>query len=120
LRHVLPAACAVLLLIQLGGCAVTVGENGRANTYTKGQWIKKQAHQDTEKRALAARVVKALEDDPLLRQADIQARVAGHAVTLTGTLYDAAVYRHAIKVVQGVKGVKAVNSRIELRLDQEK
>ncbi|HET7675095.1 MAG TPA: BON domain-containing protein, partial [Gammaproteobacteria bacterium] len=86
--------------------------------YTTGGWVKHQAEVSNSERALASKVVAALTQDPVLRDADINVRVHGSIVTLTGQVFDLATYQHAIEVVQGVEGVRSVVSRIELDISK--
>lgn len=118
IRAGLPVACAAALLLPLGGCVLAIGGNGDSGpeTYTAGEWIQKQARASNQERALASRVAEALADDPLLNEADIEFRVNGNIVTLSGTIYSLATYQHAIEVVRKVDGVDTVTSRIELNV----
>jgi osmotically-inducible protein OsmY len=119
LKGAIPVALAVSSLL-LGGCVVALGSgHGKPKTSTRGQYIKKQNRLSHKKRALIARVLHAINNDPLLNGTDLDARVTGHMVTLTGKLYDFATLEHAIKVVKGVKGVQSVVSRVEITVDNQ-
>jgi osmotically-inducible protein OsmY len=119
LKPVLPVALAALSLL-LGGCVVALGGgHEKPKTSTRGQYIKKQNRLSHKKRALIARVLHAINTDPLLKDADLDARVTGHIVTLTGKLFDFASLEHAIKVVKGVNGVQSVVSRVEITVDKQ-
>lgn len=115
LRRTAPAATAAVCLLALAGCTVAIGSGSEpSRTYTTGQWIQHQAAASNAERDLAQRVTAALEDDPLLKDADVDARVTEGVVTLTGQVFDLATYEHAVEVVQKVPGVASVVSRIEL------
>ncbi|HET7370861.1 MAG TPA: BON domain-containing protein [Gammaproteobacteria bacterium] len=115
-----PLAAAAALLMLLSGCvlAIGTGDNSEPETYTAGEWIQKQARASNQERALAYRVAEAIANDPLLNEADIEFRINGDIVTLSGTVYSLATYRHAIETVHSVEGVETVTSRIELNVTQ--
>lgn len=115
-RRFTSLAAAAALLLALGGCVLAIGTDGDSHThaYTAGEWVKHQADVSNAERALASKVVAALAQDPVLKDADINVRVNGSIVTLTGQVFDLPTYEHAIEVVQGVDGVRSIVSRIEL------
>lgn len=119
-RRLISLAAAGALLLALGGCVLAIGADGdsQPRAYTTGGWVKHQAEVSNSERALASKVVAALTQDPVLRDADINVRVHGSIVTLTGQVFDLATYQHAIEVVQGVEGVRSVVSRIELDISK--
>lgn len=119
LRRSASAAATAACLLAVAGCTVAIGSGAEPpKTYTTGQWIKHQAAQSNAQRDLAQRVASAIADDPLLQDTDISVRVDGGIVTLTGQVFDLATYEHAVEVVQKVKGVDSVVSRIELNTGQ--
>lgn len=105
----------LILIVTLSGCSALMlggGSSGSGSPYGKDERSSSQVAVDGE---LAAGVQQQLSADSRVAMFDIDVRVDGGAVTLSGSVDTYAARERAEKIAIGVDGVAAVNNRITVQ-----
>lgn len=99
---------AAALCAAAGGCAITTTPGGGVQTQWIGQYARQQAADQNRERALALRVRRTIDNDPVLAPLDLDIFVDHGTVRLCGDYPDPASRSRAAGLVATIPGVSGV------------
>ena len=105
MRRILTAAALSMLLLNLGGCVLAVGNDGDSGS--ESSWSSSDADSN-----LAHAVRSSLNSDPQTRDADILVSADHGRITLKGTVRSTEVLAKAVQLALDMPDVKSVHSNV--------